>query len=430
MKKNILLIVIPFVTIFFNSATAAENFKPNYDESKTGSYSLPQIIPGDVKDAKIWWEKQRRSEVLNLFRDNVYGKPFTFKNVKVVRTSKKHSLTLSKGYWQLVDLSLDKQPAQLLIYMPDSVKPVPVFIGYNFCGNQSVTFDPALPISTRWANPLVCGDKVDPTQITTLNNTFTSASRGVRSYRWPFDEIISQGIGIATLYYGDIVADSPSEFQNFIKTQRPGETVGDYSAIGVWAGGLSAIADYLDTRKDVDHKNMAVFGHSRLGKTALWAGANDLRFRYIISNDSGEGGAALTRRNYGETLSSITTDFPHWFSAKYSHYADDVNALPVDQHMLIALLAPRPVYVASAKDDQWADPKGEFLSVVGAKDIYRLYTNDIFLPDLQPEPGKPLHSRLSYHYREGIHEVYHFDWKQYLEVGKEYLKGDKLSPKG
>ncbi|NDO80047.1 hypothetical protein CJP72_04415 [Citrobacter sp. NCU1] len=430
MNKTILAVVVSLAAFSAHSAFAAEGFTPNYDESKTGSLSLPQLIPAGTKDARVEWETTRRSEILNLFHDNVYGKAFTFKTVKVIKTSAKHPLTLSKGYWQTVDLSLDGRPAQLLMYMPESTKPAPVFVGYNFCGNHGVTFNPELPVSTQWANPLVCGSKVDPTLVTTLHNTFTPASRGVRAYRWPFDDIVSQGFGVATLYYGDVVPDNPADFQRFIQTSRPGEAVGDYSAIGVWAGGLSAVADYLQTRNDVDSNRLAVVGHSRLGKTALWAGANDVRFRYVIANDAGEGGAALARRNYGETLASITTDFPHWFSAKYASYANNINALPVDQHMLISLIAPRPVYVASAKEDQWSDPKGEFLSVVAAKSVYRLYTDDIFTTDQQPKTGQPLHSRLNYHYREGVHDIYHYDWQQYLEVGKKYLQGETSVSKG
>lgn len=424
MKKTMLTAVALLLALTTESTYALDGFTPNYNESKIAAYSLPPVLAAGSKDARKQWENQRRDEVLKLFRENVYGKSFRFNDVKVISESEKHPLPGTKGYWQTVDLALDGKKVQLLIHMPESEKPVPVFIGYNFCGNSGVTVNPAIPLSGEWANPLVCGSKVDPTLVTTRDNTFTAASRGVRAYRWPFEDIVSQGFGVVTLYYGDIVADNPSAFQNFIKTYRPGEAAGDYSAIGVWAGGLSAVADYLDSREDIDHQHMAVIGHSRLGKTALWAGANDLRFSYVISNDSGEGGAALARRNYGETLGSITADFPHWFSAKYAGYAHDINALPVDQHMLISLIAPRPVYVASAKEDQWADPKGEFLSVVAAKRVYALYTDDLFTTDQQPKTEQPLHSRLNYHYRQGVHDIFHYDWQQFLEVGKKYMQAE------
>ncbi len=403
----------------------AANFTPNYDENKVGEYILPKAIdniPSEFKgDAKQFWQQQQRQTLLNLFQDHVYGKTFAFDDIKIIHISPKKHLVDTQGVWQTVDMQIGTQQVQLLLVLPDIKTPAPIILGYNFCGNHSVMHNSELALSKTWANPQVCGDKVDATALTTDHHQFTAASRGIRAYRWPAPLMLEQGFGFATLYYGDILPDNPEAFEQFIQKNKPDEKSDDYSAIGIWAAGLSTVMNYLITREDIDHNNIIVFGHSRLGKTALWAGANDPRFSMVIANNSGEGGAALAKRHYGETVASITQDFPHWFNKTYASHGADTKTLPVDQHLLLSLIAPRPIYIASAENDQWADPKGEFLSVLNAKEIYQLYTTDIFTEFDFPATETPLHSRLNYHYRQGAHDVFSYDWKQYLSVAKKYL---------
>jgi hypothetical protein len=310
---------------------------------------------------------------------------------------------------------------ELLLYLPRSVKgPVPVFTGLNFSGNQSVSQDTGIHLSTRWID--------NNSQKGITNNRATEVPRGGEASRWPVAEIISRGYGLATAYYGDLEPDYPEGWKTGIRTTLQSElniNADEWGAIGAWAWGLSRMMDYLETDNSVNGKQVVITGHSRLGKAALWSAANDTRFAIIVSNNSGEGGAALSKRWYGETIARINTSFPHWFCSKYKEYNGKANLLPVDQHILLALMAPRPLYVASASEDQWADPKGEFFSAKNAEPVYALFGKKGLGVTDMPPVDHPVGETIRYHIRTGKHDITLYDWQQYLDFADTQFKRDR-----
>lgn len=365
------------------------------------AYQLPEALRlqnGTVVNTADAWKNSRRGEVLELFRTHVYGRvpktPFE-KSFKVVHEDRK--ALAGKATLQQVDIQIARGEKRLTIrvnlFFPNArTKPVPAFV-------------------------LICNrgaENIDPT-------------REKKSEFWPVEEGIARGYAMAAFLNADVDPDQHDDFKNGIHgLLDEGERTADaWGTIAAWAWGASRALDYLETVPQIDAKQVAVIGHSRGGKTALWVAAEDQRFAMAVSNDSGCGGAALSRRRFmgREQVARIVTAFPHWFCANFKGFADREDDLPIDQHELIALIAPRAIAVGSASEDRWADPRGEFLSVVHATPVYELFGNKALGTTTMPGIGGFLHGdQAHFHLRPGKHNLILEDWNRYWDFADRVFK--------
>lgn len=399
---------------------AQEPFVANYDESKVGNYPLPDpLVRPDgsiVQNTKQW--NQQRKYWLGEYERIMFGKMPKTKLQQESRLISKTIIMNGKAIQYVWDLIFaGKYKVSILGVLPNTSKKSAVFLGLNFCGNQTTSFDKNIPISNRY---VVCNG-ADGYK----NHMGEEGSRGNWEGRWQFEKVIEAGMGSITVSCADFEEDFDQGYRNGVRTllaKELGLTADEWSANGAWAWGLSRVMDFLETQSMIDSKKVVLHGHSRLGKAALWAGACDQRFAAIISNESGEGGAAISRRNYGENLWRITNSFPHWFYKDYKNYAYKEHELPFDSPVLLSLQAPRPLYVSSAVGDQWSDPLGEFLGTQQTEGVYQLYHKVGIKNEVFPKLNTPVGNHIRYHIREGKHDINAYDWLQYIRFAQEELK--------
>ncbi len=465
---------------------AQDSKQSNYDEAKVPEFEVPQVLEtfgGKRVKSVRKWEKTRRPELLDAFAENVYGRVPQVEVQMVMpgegqieeretSPAEEHldeQLSAQEGVQmrcEVVEESDEalqgrairrqvlmtftsgglERKALMLIYLPrEADGPVPVFTMLNFNGNEAVYPDDPDIIHSQYSSP----------------DNFIGVSS------CPVDMIVGSGYGLATVHYWDFFPDKPDGHAESVlpllcrdlpggsrggSTGGPGHNATGSSdamaaspdstatlaapeggqAIACWAWGYSRMLDYLLTDPQVDGDRVIIIGHSRLGKTTLWAGAQDQRFAMVVLNEAGCGGAALSKRCFGERVNRITTRFPHWFSPNFHNYAWHEEDLPIDQHEALALIAPRPLYVASAEGDRWSDPRGEYLSAVYASQVYRLYgyqaldtpsggsaaeQRSIAMPPL----STPIHTRVGYHIRPGKHDMLDYDWQKYITFATLWL---------
>jgi hypothetical protein len=372
----------------------------NYLEENVPKLELPDplvMADGTHVTTGKQWAAQRRPQILEQFTRLVYGRApvrrpdnMTFDifdedrqamDGKAVRKQVRIHFRTTRG-----DLSM-----KVGILLPKHVKaPAPTFL-------------------------LICNrstDNIDPL-------------RKTKSEFWPAEEIVARGYGAAAFFNGDVDPDKFDEFQDGVHhlyDSPDGRSNDAWGTLCAWAWGASRVMDYFETDDEIDHHRIAVLGHSRGGKTSLWAGARDERFALVISNESGCGGAALSKRKYGETVARINKSFPHWFCTNFKNFDNREEDLPLDQHMLMALIAPRPLYVASADEDLWADPRGEFLAALHASPVYELLGHQGLGQTTMPSLDKPVQvGRIGYHVRSGGHNLTLYDWNCFMDFADKHL---------
>jgi hypothetical protein len=430
-ERSMILQRALWATVFFLvfSPDAMSQIRPpNYDESLVPKFDLPHVLDGPdgkrIASTEAW--PGQREYLVKILATQEYG--FAPRDPVDVTLEKIDDGDYASG--DGVDQSIRRRQyavtlarngrsvrIDLLVWSPRApTEQVGCFLGLNFRGNQSTSDDPNVRITTSWCDARHPG---------VVNNRATEASRASQGERWPIREIVGSGYAVATAHYCDIDPDYDDGFENGVHALFPEYRCSDehpdrWGTIATWAWGLSRLADALEQIEEIDAARLMVVGHSRLGKTALWAGANDVRFKLVISNNSGCGGAALSKRCYGESVAAINRSFPHWFNRNFRAYNDAEATMPFDQHQLIAAIAPRPVYIASASLDRWADPRGELLSGHHASPAYELFGKEGLAATSLPEVNRSIGGSIGYHLREGEHDLLSYDWQQFIAFARKH----------
>lgn len=372
----------------------------NYIEQNVPDYTLPDPLidnQGSPVTSQQEWESTRREELMNLFRDHVYGhRPSTEHKVEFVQTKTDPNAFdgAATGFSMICRITIDDRTYKFpfVLFVPnDATGPVPAVVHIN-------------------------------------NRYFVPMEKALKEHDpfWPVKTLIDRGYATASFHTSDVDPDNKDGYadgiRSFFVNGQPAEEKA-WRSLSAWGWAASRVLDHLESVPEIDSQNVAVVGHSRGGKTSLWAACEDPRFAVAYSNNSGCGGAALSRRAYGETVSRITKTFPHWFCKPFADYGGKESSLPVDQHEVIALIAPRGVYVASADEDLWADPKGEYASLIAAAPVFELLGQTSIQEPEMPALNEPRsRGKTGYHIRSGGHGLGDVDWSWFLDFTDQQLK--------
>ncbi len=396
------------------------------DEALVPAYTLLDPLKNThgatIADAASW--KAHRPQLQQLLEQEIYGKTLLGRPPQLKWTIRETKPDARAGKATRLRIAIffegteTGRQMELLVYLPNHVatgQKVPVLLGLNFDGNYTTVTDADLPVPNHFAMGLFENKLPDHKPV--------AASRGMHAYMWQLDLLLEAGCGLATAAYGEIEPDENGKWKQGIRGLAPEPKPSDWGAVGAWAWGLSRAMDFLETHDRIDPRKVMVMGFSRLGKAALWAAAQDERFAGLISNGSGAGGMAPHHRIFGETVTHLSSRFPHWFCGNFARHAGKESSMPVDQHQVAALIAPRPILVTSGTEDLWADPKGEFLSLTAAAPVWSLLGLKKPLESTEwPKPGKPTKSPLAYFLREGGHDVTLEDWRAIISFVEKQLK--------
>lgn len=421
------IVAIAFLSSCICSVGNSQEIRPpNYDESIASKYELVSVLSGPNQvqiGSKDQWPQQRRY-LVDLLATEEYGfapkepvsiRTEVFDDAPAVFGGEVQANIRQRQIAVFLERAGRSVRVDLALWSPKDRSRAPCFLGLNFRGNQSTCDDPKIRLTSSW-----CDNRNPGVE----NNKATEASRANQSERWPIAQIVAQGFAVATAHYSDIDPDYDDGFENGVHSLFPEHRIDEqnpsrWGSIAAWAWGLSRLADVLEKLDGIDPKGLMVVGHSRLGKTALWAGANDPRFQIVVSNNSGCGGAALSKRIYGESVARINTAFPHWFNRNFRKYNDQESSMAFDQHQLIATIAPRSVYIASASNDKWADPLGELLSGHHASKAFELFGLKGLEAKELPAVNTPIgQGSIGYHLRQGDHDMLLYDWQQFMAFAK------------
>lgn len=407
-----------------NAPTIVAGIPVNYDETKVGTYSLPDALRAAdgtrITDAGSWISK-RRPEIVRLFETHQYGVAPKRPEALAFDVRERDAIAFAgKARRRQVRITFTPDrsgPAiNLVLYTPAAASaPVPALLAINFSSNAAIVDDPGVYPGMVW----------DPRQ-----GKRVPYKPGGRTFGHIDPTLLlDAGLGFAAFYYGDIDPDDLNGLPHGIRALylKPGETsvpADGWGSIAAWAWGISRVIDYLETDERIDSRRIAIHGVSRLGKTVMWAGAHDTRVAATIASCSGEGGAALSRRNYGETIAHLVapTRYPYQFAANYARWKGFPDVAPMDANLLVALHAPRPLLLQTGSTDYWSDPKGEFLAAADAGKVYHLLGKRGLETSTWPKAKQPILHDLGYYMHEGGHGTVPSDWDIYLDFLKMHLK--------